>query len=280
MGSSEGHSHGHSHSHGADPETMKLYDPKNLADQGVRITWVGFGVNFGMAVSKFFGGVYFHSQALIADAVHSVGDLVSDVLTLSTVKYSTKPPSDLYPLGYGKVETLGSLFVSGILLYAGLKIGWASLVDVLSIVLPHNVMDMITTILPAHSHTHVHVLPEASHHVHEVADAASGVISDAAEHVHEAAKEVVESPNINAAWIAAGSVAVKEWLFRATRKVGERMDSKVLIANAWHHRVDSLTSVVALVTITTGYLFNVYWLDSIGGLIVSTLVMKMRLTLL
>ncbi|KAG7830020.1 hypothetical protein KL943_005186 [Ogataea angusta] len=68
-----GHSHSHAaphaHSHGAD--ASKLYDTKDWANEGVKITWVGLGVNVAMAVSKFAGGLYFHSQALIADAVHA-----------------------------------------------------------------------------------------------------------------------------------------------------------------------------------------------------------------
>ncbi|KAG7715888.1 hypothetical protein KL913_003701 [Ogataea haglerorum] len=68
-----GHSHSHAaphaHSHGAD--ASKLYDTKDWANEGVKITWVGLGVNVAMAVSKFAGGLYFHSQALVADAVHA-----------------------------------------------------------------------------------------------------------------------------------------------------------------------------------------------------------------
>ncbi|KAH3666801.1 hypothetical protein OGAPHI_003250 [Ogataea philodendri] len=250
---SHSHSGGHSHSH--DPDSAKLYDTKDWANEGVKITWIGLGVNVTMAVSKFAGGLYFHSQALVADSVHAVGDLVSDVLTLSTVKYSTRKPSELYPFGFGKVETLGSFFVSAILLYAGFQIGWGSLIDIMTPVLPHGVMDMIQS-LPIHGHSHTHT------HVHD----------------HHDAHEAVQGADINAAWLALASIGAKEWLFRATSRVGERLNSKVLIANAWHHRVDSLTSVVALVTISSGYFLNIYWLDSVGGLLVSVLVMKVGLS--
>ncbi|OBA13995.1 uncharacterized protein OGAPODRAFT_103715 [Ogataea polymorpha] len=254
-----GHSHSHAaphvHSHGAD--ASKLYDTKDWANEGVKITWIGLGVNVTMAISKFAGGLYFHSQALIADAVHAVGDLVSDVLTLSTVKYSNRTPSEQYPFGFGKVETLGSFFVSAILLYAGFQIGWSSLIDILTPVLPHSVMDALSY-LPVHSHSHSHT--------HD------------AGHVHDAAAQAVQTADINAAWLALASIAVKEWLFRATRNVGARLNSKVLIANAWHHRVDSLTSVVAVLTISSGYFLNIYWLDSVGGLIVSVLVMKVGIS--
>lgn len=242
---------GHTHTHASDEETLKLYDPKNLADEGVKITWVGFGVNCGMAITKFIGGFYFHSQALIADAIHAVGDLISDVLTLSTVRFTHKKADALYPFGYGKIETFGSFMVSFILLYAGFQIGWSSFYEIVAPIIPNALHDLMS-LIPIHSHSHG--ATELMAHDHDHGDS--------------------QVANINAAWLALGSIAVKEWLFRVTRKVGERLNSKVLIANAWHHRVDSLTSVVAVATISTGYFLNIYWLDSIGGLIVAMLIMK------
>lgn len=241
------HSHGHTHSHGG-KEALELYNTKNLANEGVKITWIGFGVNASMAITKFIGGIFFHSQALIADAVHAVGDLISDVLTLSTVRYTTKSPNKLYPLGYGKIETFGSFMVSFILLYAGFQIGWSSFYEMVAPVIPDTVHHLMETFHISHGHSHSH-----------------SISAD-------------DTTNINAAWLALASIGVKEWLFRATKQVGEKLNSKVLIANAWHHRVDSLTSVVAVATISMGYFLNIYWMDCVGGLIVSMLIMKVGIS--
>lgn len=260
-------SHTHNHSHSSDPEALKLYDPKNLTNEGVKITWIGFGVNCSMAITKFIGGFYFHSQALIADAVHAVGDLISDILTLTTVRFTNKKPDSLYPFGYGKIETIGSLMVSFILLYAGFQIGWSSFYEIIAPIIPNALHDLFA-LIPVHSHSHVDLTTIVPNDVNETGH-------EGHDHIHEATKEVA---NINAAWLALASIGVKEWLFRATRKVGERLNSKVLIANAWHHRVDSLTSVVAVATISTGYFLNIYWLDAIGGLFVSILIMKVGIS--
>lgn len=67
---------------------------------------------------------------------------------------------------------------------------------------------------------------------------------------------------------------MKELLFKKTLQVAQATNSKVLVANAWHHRVDSLTAFVALLTVTGGVMFNVAWLDLIGGLCVSLLIIK------
>lgn len=227
----------HTHSHGLGNPMLVLSKEQFKTNPGVRITWIGLLTNVGLAVGKFTGGVVFHSQALIADSVHALSDLVSDFLTLFSVGLATRTPTHDYPYGYGKIETVGSLAVSSILTMAGLSIGWSSLCAIAGPIIPHTLLEVFAS----HSHSHSHV--------HAVTD-------------------------INAAWIAAGSVVLKEWIYRATKKVAVETKSNVLMANAWHHRVDSLTSLVALVTISSGYLFNIHALDAVGGLIVSGLVVK------
>ncbi|KAH7078629.1 cation efflux family-domain-containing protein [Paraphoma chrysanthemicola] len=232
---------GHSHHHHHD-NTFLL--SKNKSDAGVRITRIGLYVNLGMAVSKGFGGYVFNSQALLADAIHSLTDLVSDVLTLATVGWSLKPPSDRFPSGYGKIESLGALGVSGILLGGGFLMGWTALIALCQQFFPGAAEVAANWGLLPHSHGH--------HHGGE------GL-----------------GPNINAAWLAAGSIVIKEWLYRATLKVANERKSAVLASNAYHHRVDSLTAFVALLLITgSNFLNNAQWLDPVGGLVISLMVVQ------
>ena len=114
-----------------------------------------------------------------------------------------------------------------------------------------------------HDHSHTDLGSVGGGHSHSHVD---GVGADLTAHR--------EIPNINAAWLAGGSIIAKELLYRKTMKIAVQTNSKVLVANAWHHRVDSLTAVVALLTVTGGVLFNVAWLDSIGGIAVSFLIIK------
>ncbi|EEY20639.1 conserved hypothetical protein [Verticillium alfalfae VaMs.102] len=83
-------------------------------------------------------------------------------------------------------------------------------------------------------------------------------------------------PSLHAAWLAAGTVAIKEWLYHATAmKVARERKSSVLASNAVHHRVDSLTGVVTLaVVLGANILSNAAWLDPVGGLFISLLVVK------
>ncbi|KAJ9652915.1 mitochondrial metal transporter [Neophaeococcomyces mojaviensis] len=232
---------GHSHHH---DNTYLTSTNKN--DAGVRITRIGLFVNLGMAIGKGVGGWLFHSQALIADAFHALTDLVSDFMTLATISWSLKPPTDRFPYGYGKVESLGALGVSGILLFGGAGMAL-------------NGLDAL----------YMQFFVDAAHAGHE--EHAHGLFSFLGHsHGHGASL-----PDINAAWLAAGSIVVKEWLYRATMKIAKERKSSVLASNAVHHRIDSLTSIVALLTIGGAHVLNdASWLDPVGGIIISTMVIK------
>ncbi|KAJ2361236.1 mitochondrial metal transporter, partial [Coemansia sp. RSA 2607] len=76
-----------------------------------------------MTVAKGIAGVYFHSSALLAEAAHSLSDILGDVVTLYTFRKSRKPADVTHPYGYGRYEALGTLFVSAFLVTAGVGIG-------------------------------------------------------------------------------------------------------------------------------------------------------------
>lgn len=176
-------SHGHSHSHHHDNTYLTSANKK---DAGVRITRIGLYVNLAMAVGKGIGGYYFHSQALIADAFHSLTDLVSDFMTLGTVSWSLKPPSSRFPSGYGKIESIGSLGVSSLLLAGGILMG----LNACEVLYHQFFLDP----LAAGSHSHSGLFGHS--HSHNPTDL---------------------GPNINAAWLAAGSIVIKEYLYRASK---------------------------------------------------------------
>lgn len=238
-----------------------------LSNPAARITWIGLAVNLVLAISKGVGGIYFKSQALVADALHSLSDLVSDFLTLATVNMLAKVGTpDHFPMGYGKIETVGSILICMTLLFAGISVGWSSLLNLLEFVIPPNVYDILSSVQLGHSHTHLPGM-EDPHHSHSHSH--TGGTQN-----HVTTTTVQQVPNINAAWLAGGSIIVKEILYHKTMKVALATNSKVLVANAWHHRVDSLTAAIALISVAGGVMFNVAWLDSVGGLAVSFLIVK------
>ena len=91
-------------------------------------------------------------------------------------------------------------------------------------------------------------------------------------HAHEHSHAI---PSLNAAWLAIASIGAKEWLYRKTMAIAVAKKSSVLASNAVHHRVDSLTAIVALVAIAGSNVFpSASWLDPVGGLLVAAMVVQ------
>ncbi|KAM0786316.1 hypothetical protein ACM66B_001792 [Microbotryomycetes sp. NB124-2] len=223
------------------------------SDPGSRITIIGLLSNVALTVTKGVAGVVLGSAALIADAAHSGSDLLADVVTLTTYNMSRRPVSLTHPYGYGKYESLGSAVVSFLLLGTALGIGLHSyhlLLTTLSTMPGMNPEFLASLDLFPHSF---------GHHDHGGAEAAS-----------DSAAEIVDP---RAMWFAAGSIVVKEWLYRATLKVAKQQHSNVLLANAFHHRSDAFGSLVAVGAIGGAWLgFPV--LDPLGGLLVGGMILK------
>ena len=186
-----------------------------------RITLIGMLSNIALTAVKAVAGVLGNSVAMLADAVHSVSDLLTDFVTLWASKVSHKPRDADHPYGHGKFESLGALIISGLLVATGLGIGW------------HAIENM------------------------QLVMGGKGL----------------GSPTGIALVGAVVSIAVKELIYQATMKVGNKYDSKVIKANAWHHRSDAVSSVVALVGVVGGML-EVPVVDPIAGLLVSALIVK------
>jgi divalent metal cation (Fe/Co/Zn/Cd) transporter len=178
---------------------------------------------------------------------HPETDLVGDFVTLFCWKLSRRPPSERYPYGFAKFETLGTTTVSLLLIAGALGIGFHSYQ-----LLMHALSDAATTTPPGALHS---VLENVTAHAPHLPDALAG-------HAHSHAHDVLDP---NAAWFALLGVAAKEWLYRITKRVADEERSPVLLANAIHHRSDAYSSLVALFAIGGSWFFPALPLDPIGG---------------
>lgn len=178
------------------------------------VTWVGLAVNLLLTAAKFASGILGHSQAVVADAVHSMSDMATDLAILIGVKYWTKPADASHPHGHRRIETVVTL-----------GIGVA------------------------------------------LAVVATGLIRNAVVTLHE---QHESAPRWIAFGAAVASVVAKEILYRWTVAVGRKVKSGALIANAWHHRSDALSSIPAAVAVA-GAMIDPSWsfLDHIGAVVVS-----------
>lgn len=198
----------------------KTVEPKFRSPAaGRRVTLVGIVVNGLLIVLKMLAGIFGHSQALIADAVHSVSDLFTDAVVLVGLEIGGKPPDGDHHFGHGRIETLASTVVGVSLVVTAVYLGGKALLDI-------------------YRHTAIY-------------------------------------PNGLAISGAALSIAFKEALYRYTVFTGRRMKSQLIIANAWHHRTDALSSVAVMAGVTGAWV-NPAWhmLDAVAALIVSLIVIK------
>lgn len=86
------------------------------------MTWIGSIVNFGLLVFKFVAGIVGHSAAMVADAVHSLSDFVTDVVVIAFVRISGKPEDEDHGYGHGKYETLATAIIGIVLFFVGVGI--------------------------------------------------------------------------------------------------------------------------------------------------------------
>ncbi|MDO4551862.1 MAG: cation diffusion facilitator family transporter [Planctomycetia bacterium] len=192
-----------------------------------RITLFGAVINLMLSVLKLAGGILGHSQVLIADAVHSLSDLVTDAAVLMGARYWKLPADENHPYGHAKIETLVTFFIGFMLVLVGGKL----------------MMDAIL-ILPGFWQAKNTVMSEA--------------------------------PTVLALLAAIISIIVKEFLYIITVRAGQRIHSSAVIANAWHHRSDAMSSIPAALAVGCCLLFGPAYsfLDSVGTIIVGVMILQ------
>lgn len=104
-------------------------------DEAMQVTKVGIFANLFLVALKFAAGFLGRSSAVIADAVHSLSDFVSDITVIAGLKLADKPADQDHKYGHGKFETLSAIFLSIILIFTGVGLflaGGERILDYLS----------------------------------------------------------------------------------------------------------------------------------------------------
>ncbi len=92
-----------------------------------RVIWFGFVANLVLTMIKLVAGVLARSSAMIADGVHSVSDFATDLVVVSSLSVASRPKDHNHKYGHGKVETLATAFVGGVLILVGLGLLYGGL---------------------------------------------------------------------------------------------------------------------------------------------------------
>ncbi|WP_019023476.1 MULTISPECIES: cation diffusion facilitator family transporter [unclassified Thioalkalivibrio] len=183
-----------------------------------RVTVVGAVVNAFLALAQLLSGWLLNSQALIADGVHTLSDLITDGVVLFAARKAAASPDHDHPYGHGRIETLATVVVGVFLALAGLGIAWA-----------------------------------AGQRLVDTDSATAG-------------------PAPAALAFAVLTLVAKEGLYQYTHRVAKRIGSRMLDANAWHHRTDAISSLFVLVGVGAA-VAGFPWADALAALIVALFIL-------
>ena len=189
-----------------------------------KITHLSIWINILLTGLKLAAGIFGRSQALIADAIHSLSDFATDIAVLVGLRFTSKPVDKDHAYGHGKYETIVAAIIGLALAYVGIRIAGSAIQRIF----------------------------------------------------HAMHGDPLAMPSAFAFWAAVLSIAVKEWLYRATMKVARATGSSSLIANAWHHRSDAFSSVATAAGVGAAVFLGDDWLilDPIAALFVSVFLLK------
>lgn len=199
----------------------------------VRITLWGALTNLLLSVLKMVAGILGASAAMVADAIHSFSDLLSDGVVLLMVHLGGQDADKEHDFGHGKFETFGTLVVAILLIGVSISLCYHGIQEIVSI---------LSTSQPLS----------------------------------------LSAPSWLAFWAALASILVKEALFQWTYRVGKAMNSAAVMANAWHHRSDALSSIGALLGIGGAILLGGKWLilDPIVCIIIAIVIIVMAVKMI
>lgn len=126
------HHHGHAHAgHTHAPHLAEMSDPARY-QASRRVTWVSVVLNVLLTAAQVIVGFIGHSHALIADGLHTLSDLITDVVVLFALKHSNKAADEEHPYGHGRIETAVTLVLGITLVGVAVGIAWQAGVRLLS----------------------------------------------------------------------------------------------------------------------------------------------------
>lgn len=160
---------------------------------GLSITWISLVLNLFLGAAKVATGLLLGSSALVADGLHSLLDLLSDIAVIIGLLIAVRPEDANHPYGHHKFSSLAKFFIGGsLIVFSGLLL--------------------------------------------------LSALSD----LHAGPEDLPAAPALLVALI---SLVIKEGLYWWTRAVALRLKSDLIMANAWHHRTDSISSLAVAVAL-------------------------------
>lgn len=174
--------------------------------------------NFILSIFKFLAGIYGHSHAMLSDAIHSMSDVISTVIVMIGVHFSSMKADSTHPYGHERMECIAAMILSIFLAFTGLQIGYQSFLSLFHL-------------------------------------------------------ESIMIPSMIALLASCISIIVKESMYWYTRYYAKKIHSSALMADAYHHRSDALSSIGSLIGII-GAMLGFKFLDPLAGMIICLFILK------
>lgn len=204
----------HSHFDNSSPERYRA---------SLRVALVNITANFLLTTAQVIIGTLGHSQALVADGLHTLSDTLADLLVIFALKHGHKGADEEHPYGHERIETAVTMILGVVLI--GVAVGIA---------------------------------------------VRAGLKLTAA--------DALVIPSMLTLWVALGTLAAKEAMYRYTINTANRFGSNMLRASAWHHRSDALSSLIVAVGIG-GSLMGFAYFDAIAAIVVALMIVKVGIQL-
>ena len=195
------------------------------ATRASQVTWLSVVVNTVLMGLKLLAGLWGHSSALVADALHSASDFATDFAVLIGMRLAQRPQDGDHPYGHGKYETLAAVLVGIALAAVGVAITFHA------------------------GHTILGAWVWDSY---------------------------PQQPTLFALIAALISIVIKELLYQLTIRVARETQNDALLANAWHHRSDALSSIGTAVGAGAAAFLGGAWvlLDALAAVVVGVILLK------
>ncbi|MCL2546234.1 MAG: cation diffusion facilitator family transporter [Oscillospiraceae bacterium] len=195
--------------------------------KAMRVSAVGIAFDILILTPlKLIAGIVGGSTAMLADAAHSLSDMLTTVIAMIGVKLANRKADKSHPYGHERFECVAAILVSIALAVTGIGIGWTGIRHIVSVDLSDGI-DMGT-------------------------------------------------PGLIALIAAAATIIVTEGMFWYKRRVAKSINSGALMADAWHHRADALSSVASFIGVFIARQgFPIF--DPLAAIVICPLILKAAL---
>jgi cation diffusion facilitator family transporter len=188
-----------------------IHKPAVRSQYGILQGWLSITINFILGIVKLSIAIMIGSLSLLADAIHSLSDMVTSFILIISFYWGQKPSDHEHPFGHGRIEQIGALIMAVLIGVTGFELVKAGVERVIN--------------------------------------------------------PMTVEPSIAAIIILLLTVIFKELLSKISKYYGHKIQSIALEADSWHHRTDSISSVLVIVAmIATQYGITIA--DGIGGIVI------------